>query len=196
MNPLIFVFQMLGQNLYVRPSVENEQIRDILKQLPECLNWPDKDKIIQQVASLPDLDIDELEYQYSVLFEGQGEMPCPPWGSVYLDKDNIVFGESTAAYRVFLRRHGLEIQSEVREPEDQFGLMLLVLGQLLENGYSDAGMMLITEHLMPWGQRYLALLADNSVSVFYAILGKITQELFDLLQEEFEYSVISKPLYF
>ncbi len=196
MNPLVFVFQLLGQNLYVRPSVENEQIRDTLKQLPDLLNWPDNNIISQLIASLPDLDIDELEYQYSVLFEGQGEMPCPPWGSVYLDKDNMVFGESTTDYCVFLRLHGLEIESEVREPEDQFGLMLLVLGQLLETGHSDAGMMLITEHLMPWGDRYLVLLSNNSVSEFYAILGQITQILFDVLQSEFEYSITSKPLYF
>ncbi|MCG9703250.1 molecular chaperone [Vibrio natriegens] len=196
MNPLVFVFQLLGQSLYVRPSVENEHIRDTLKQLPDLLNWPDNNIISQLIASLPDLEIDELEYQYSVLFEGQGEMPCPPWGSVYLDKDNMVFGESTSDYRVFLRLHGLEIESEVREPEDQFGLMLFVLGQLLETGHSDAGMMLITEHLMPWGGRYLGLLSNNSVSEFYAILGQVTQVLFDVLQSEFEYSITSKPLYF
>ncbi len=196
MNPLVIVFQLLGQNLYTRPSVENAQIRNTLKQLPELLNWPDNHTISQLVASLPNLEIDELEYQYSVLFEGQGEMPCPPWGSVYLDKDNMVFGESTRDYRLFLRQHGLEIESEVREPEDQFGLMLFVLGQLLETGHPDAGMTLITEHLMPWGERYLVLLSDNGVSEFYAILGQITLVLFDVLQSEFGYSITSKPLYF
>lgn len=196
MNPLIFVFQLLGQNLYSHPSVENEQIRDTLKQLPELLNWPDQDKIAKQIASLPNLDIEELEYQYSVLFEGQGEMPCPPWGSVYLDKDNIVFGESTNHYRAFLRQHGLEVRGEIREPEDQFGLMLLALSQLLESENSEASMELITEHLMPWGERYLELLANNNVSEYYALLAKITKELFDLLQSEFQYSVTSKPLYF
>ncbi|MGP8305223.1 molecular chaperone TorD family protein [Vibrio sp. YIC-376] len=196
MNPLIFVFQLLGQNLYTCPSVENEQIRDTLKQLPDLLNWPDKDKISQQIASLPELEIDELEYQYSVLFEGQGEMPCPPWGSVYLDKDNIVFGESTTYYRAFLRQHGLEIKGDYREPEDQFGLMLLALSQLLESENSEAGMELITEHLMPWGERYLELLANNNLSEYYALLAKVTKELFDVLQSEFQYSVTSKPLYF
>ncbi|WP_372379632.1 molecular chaperone [Vibrio natriegens] len=196
MNPIIFVFQLLGQNLYSRPNVENEQIRNTLKQLPELLNWPDKDKITQQIDVLPDLDIDELEYQYSVLFEGQGEMPCPPWGSVYLDKDNIVFGESTTNYRAFLCQHGLEIKGEFREPEDQFGLMLLALSHLLDSENSDAAIELITQHLMPWGKRYLELLANNNVSEFYAILGKVTQKLFGLLQSEFGYLVASKPLYF
>ncbi len=133
MNPLIVVFQLLGQNLYSRPSSENRQIRDHLKQLPELLNWPDKDKISALVAALPEVDIDDLEYQFSVLFEGQGSMSCPPWGSVYLDKDNIVFGESTTHYRTFLRQNGLEVKDNLREPEDQFGLMLLALSQLLEN---------------------------------------------------------------
>lgn len=196
MNSLIYVFQLLGQNFYSRPTVENEQVRATLKQLPELLNWPEKDKITQQIDSLPQWDIGELEYQYSVLFEGQGEMPCPPWGSVYLDKENIVFGESTTDYRAFLRRNGIEIKREYREPEDQFGLMLLALSQLLESGNSDAGMTLITEHLMPWGERYLELLSNNNVSEYYASLAKVTKELFDLLQREFDYSVTTKALYF
>lgn len=196
MNPLIVVFQLLGQNLYMRPSSENEQIRESLNQLPELLNWPDKEKIEQLVQGLPTVDIDELEYQFSVLFEGQGEMPCPPWGSVYLDKHNIVFGDSTAEYRGFLRKNGLEIKTELKEPEDQFGLMLLALGQLLENGNAEAGMTLITYHLMPWGERYLELLKSNDVSEHYAIVAKITQELFDLLQSEFDYTIQSQSLYF
>ncbi|PNH81426.1 TorD/DmsD family molecular chaperone [Vibrio diazotrophicus] len=195
MNPLIVVFQLLGQNLYCRPSNENKQIRDNLTQLPELLNWPDENKIANLVQALPALDIEELEYQFSVLFEGQGQMPCPPWGSVYLDKDNIVFGETTAQYRNFLRQNGLEIISESKEPEDQFGLMLLALSQLLEKGEAQAGMELITEHLMPWGTRYLELLAKNEVSQYYAIIAQITQDLFDSLQHEFEYKAAEKTLY-
>ncbi len=196
MNPLIVVFQLLGQNLYTRPSGENEQIRDSLMQLPELLNWPDKEKIDSLVKALPVINIEELEYQFSVLFEGQGDMPCPPWGSVYMDQHNIVFGESTAEYRAFLRQNGLEIKTELKEPEDQFGLMMLALAQLLEKGNSEAGMVLITDHLMPWGERYLELLATNSVSLFYALIAKVTKELFALLQSEFEYKVKLQPLYF
>ncbi|MFV0448194.1 MAG: molecular chaperone [Vibrio sp.] len=195
MNPLIVVFQLLGQNFYSHPSAENQPMRDNLKHLPELLNWSDKGKIGDLVSRLPELQLDELEYQFSVLFEGQGEMPCPPWGSVYLDKDNIVFGESTAHYRAFLRQNGLEIHSAMKEPEDQFGLMLLALSQLLEKGDAGAGMVLITEHLMPWGARYLELLASNEVSQYYAILAQITQELFASLQSEFEYQVAAKTLY-
>lgn len=195
MNPLIVVFQLLGQNLYCRPSNENKQIRDNLTQLPELLNWPDENKIANLVQALPALDVEDLEYQFSVLFEGQGQMPCPPWGSVYLDKDNIVFGETTAEYRNFLRQNSLEIKSESKEPEDQFGLMLLALSQLLEKGEAQAGMELITEHLMPWGTRYLELLAKNEVSQYYAIIAQITQDLFDSLQHEFEYKAAEKTLY-
>lgn len=195
MNPLIVVFQLLGQNLYCRPSNENKQIRDNLTQLPDLLNWPDENKIANLVQALPALDVEDLEYQFSVLFEGQGQMPCPPWGSVYLDKDNIVFGKTTAEYRNFLRQNGLEIKSESKEPEDQFGLMLLALSQLLEKGEAQAGMELITEHLMPWGTRYLELLVKNEVSQYYAIIAQITQDLFDSLQHEFEYKAAEKTLY-
>ncbi len=196
MNPLIVVFQLIGQNLYLRPTAENQQIRDSLQQLPELLNWPDKDKIAQQINQLPHVSLDELDYQFSVLFEGQGHMTCPPWGSVYLDKNNIVFGDSTTLYRAFLRQNGLEMKSDYREPEDQFGLMLLALSQLLESDNSEAAMALITDHLLPWGNRYLELLSNNDVSKHYSILASITQELFKTLQQEFQYTVEEKSLYF
>lgn len=195
MHPLIFVFQLLGQNLYACPSADNQAIRDTLKQLPDMLDWPDKERIRHLTQALPDHPLEELEYQYSVLFEGQGEMPCPPWGSVYLDKDNMVFAESTTAYRAFLRQHDLSLTTEYREPEDQFGLMLLALSLLLEKGNNDAALELITQHLMPWGGRYLALLASNHVSEFYAMIAKVTQALFDLLHSEFQYSVAQKAIY-
>jgi len=196
MNTLILAFQLLGQNLYSRPTAENKPIRDHLEQLPELLDWSDSDKIAKKIEALPRQSLDELDYQFSVLFEGQGNMTCPPWGSVYLDRNNIVFGESTMEYREFLRQNGIEIKPEYREPEDQFGLMLLALSQLLESDKSEAGITLITDHLLPWGNRYLELLANNDVSPFYAIVAELTKELFDVLQSEFQYSVLTKPLYF
>jgi TorA maturation chaperone TorD len=54
-------------------------------------------------------DDNELTWQFSVLFEGQGEMPVPPWGSVWLERDNLLMGDTTAEYQAFLQSQGMTL---------------------------------------------------------------------------------------
>ena len=52
--------------------------------------------------------------------------PAPPWGSVYTDKDMVVFGASTMQLRDWMRRNGIAIEKgESDEPEDHIGTMLV-----------------------------------------------------------------------
>lgn len=196
MNTLNIVLTVLGRNFYERPSRRNPEIRESIELLPDMLNWPDRTKIEGYIQGLSEINLDELEYQYSVLFEGQGHMTSPPWGSVYLDPNNIVFGPSTHDYRLFMEENGLSIDLGHKEPEDQFGLMLLALSKLLERSKDEASLKLLTEHMLPWAYRYLELLESNELSSFYAQLAKITKELLILLQNEFELEVVRRKLHF
>ncbi len=54
-------------------------------------------------------------------------MPAPPWGSVYQIKTASKFGASTVEYRQFLELNQIELDTGLREPEDQFGLMLFAM---------------------------------------------------------------------
>lgn len=196
MNTLNIVLTVLGRNFYERPSRRNPEVRKSIELFPDMLDWPDRTKIEGYIQDLSETNLEELEYQYSVLFEGQGHMTSPPWGSVYLDPNNIVFGSSTHDYRLFMEENGLPIDLGRKEPEDQFGLMLLGLSQLLEKNKDEAALILLTDHMLPWAYRYLDLLASNEVSVFYAQLAKVTNELFTLLQAEFELSVVELELHY
>lgn len=116
-------------------------------------------------------------------------MPAPPWGSVYLDKENILMGASTLQYREFLSTLGLASQSAIHEPEDQFGLMLLAWVHLIEQPPSaqqqptDAAIVLLTEHLLPWAYRYLELIKNARVEYqVYPLLAEITECYLKTLQ--------------
>ena len=76
-------------------------------------------------------------------------MPVPPRGSVYLEKDNLLMGETTADYRAFLQSQGMVFTDREREPEDQFGLMLLACSDLLAQGDNVAANRLLEAHLLP-----------------------------------------------
>ena len=122
-----------------------------------------------------------LAEDFQQLFEGCEVMPAPPWGSVYLDKEQVIFGESTVAFRHFLTAQDMALDTGMREPEDQLGLMLMVLGMLLEAERNDRAKILLAEHLMPWfdhfHQRFHAATTVNA----YRMLSETTAALLQAL---------------
>lgn len=174
MQNLAFVPRFLGALFYYSPA--SATVRNLLDAFPpgdweDLYAWPDPQAVrsLCADAGVPD------EYAFSVLFEGQGQMDAPPWGSVYLDKDNLLMGESAVSYRQFLQENGLSLLSDVNEPEDQFGLMLLAMSALLEEEKIAAAHTLLERHLLPWAYRYLERLKANGVSRFYARLAALTE---------------------
>ncbi len=124
-------------------------------------------------------------------------MPAPPWGSVYLDRENSLSGESTLAYREFLAKQNIVMSSEQREPEDQFGLMLLALVYILEQGHKPAARILLEQHLLPWAYRYLELVQTTKLeNDFYAILATIAIDYLKTLQTELKLIPAKLELFF
>ncbi|PFG45804.1 TorA maturation chaperone TorD [Vibrio sp. ES.051] len=150
----------------------------------------------ETLIALSALDAEQLEHDFSVLFEGMGFMPIPPWGSVYLDKEQVLFGASNTQYRLFLQQHGIALDSEQREPEDQFGLMLLAYAYLLEQGNANAAAHeLIGQHLMPWGKTYLEQLSDKAPNLFYQLLAKDVLGWLNFLLQKQSIHVSQKKIY-
>ncbi|MCO6549741.1 MAG: molecular chaperone [Gilliamella sp.] len=150
-------------------------IDDLVKWLNPCI-------ISEQCNILANhIDDSELNYQFSLLFEGQGTMPAPPWGSFYLDKEHLLLGESQECYRQFLQQHGLILNTGMNEPEDQFGLMLMAYAMLLENNNYTAAKQLINEHLLIWSSTYLKRLKQNEISPFYRALAMIADQYLQML---------------
>lgn len=180
--------RILGACFYYPPqSVTVQRLWPLLPQMADIFPWSNPAKIADYCQRLPAISPEQLEYDFSVLFEGQGEMPAPPWGSVYLDKENILMGASTLQYREFLSTLGLVNQSTIHEPEDQFGLMLLAWVCLIEQQQptDEAAIALLTEHLLPWAYRYLELVKNAQVEYpFYPLLAEITECYLKTLQAE------------
>ncbi|GHK51847.1 hypothetical protein KPZU09_15830 [Klebsiella pneumoniae] len=67
------------------------------------------------------------------LFIGPWALPAPPRGSVWLDKESVLFGDSTLALRQWMRENGIALEADGNEPEDHFGTVLLG-GMVVRNG--------------------------------------------------------------
>lgn len=128
-------------------------------------------------------DHDDVVWEYRRLFVGPGHLPAPPWGSVYTDRECVVFGESTLALRAWMRAVGVERLADERTPEDHIGLMLALLSFLaaerpeLVDDY-------LRDHLLTWAPHYLETLEEAAEQPFYAGLARLTRLTLAGLQRE------------
>lgn len=197
MSSLAVLPRILGALFYYSPGrPEVKALFDSLPTLPDLYPWRDPAQIARLCADWPLPDDDELAWQFSVLFEGQGDMPVPPWGSVWLERDNLLMGDTTAEYRGFLQSQGMAFDARQSEPEDQFGLMLLASSALLEAGKDAAVDQLFEMYLLPWGYRYLERLQDCPVSPFYARLAAVTARYLQDMEQQRALQPVVKRLYF
>ncbi|WP_081301556.1 TorD/DmsD family molecular chaperone [Gilliamella sp. Fer1-1] len=179
----ITLAKLLGMFLYYPPNSKvTASLTPALLHINHLAPWKDSILIYEQCHILVNqIDNPDLNYQFSLLFEGQGTMPVPPWGSFYLDKENLLLGKSLESYRQFLQQHGVKLNTGINEPEDQFGLMLMAYAMLLENNHHVTAKQLIDEHLLSWSSTYLKKLQKSQISPFYQALAVIAEQYLHML---------------
>ncbi|SMB80215.1 chaperone TorD involved in molybdoenzyme TorA maturation [Pasteurella testudinis DSM 23072] len=136
----------------------------------------------------------QLSEDFQALFIGPNALPAPPWGSVYLDKEAVIFGSSLLELRDFMQRHGISLSLAQNEPEDHFGLMLMMAAWLAENQPQQLGEFL-QQHLLPWSGRFLELLTAEQHRTFYCGLGLLSQALLADWQQRLRLDVPKVRLY-
>ncbi|MGP3592004.1 Tat proofreading chaperone DmsD [Vagococcus sp. WN89Y] len=141
-------------------------------------------------------DSDEsLEEAWQRLFIGPWALPAPPWGSVWLDKESVLFGESTLALRQWMREHNIVFDTRQNEPEDHFGALLLMVAWLTEQGNLAARDALLAWHLLPWSARFLEVFTGNAQHPFWRSLGQLAQLTLSEWQSQLLMPVAQKPLF-
>lgn len=116
-----------------------------------------------------------LADEYRRLFVGPAAKVAPPWGSVYTDKDMVVFGASTLALKSWLRCHGITVaKGESDEPEDHIGTMLSLMGWLAQNK-PEAFCEFLQAHLLTWAGHFLGIVESESDHPFYCGLASLTR---------------------
>lgn len=190
MTDISLLAKVLGGFFFYSPEHSNNQC--IIKHLE---NKP-LEMFDTLIHSLKQTSAEELNADFLLLLEGGGDMPAAPWGSVYLDKEKVVFGSSALEYRAFLLQQGLSLNSGLREPEDHFGLILLTLSLLIEKQTNPLIIKeLLSFHLLPWSHHFLSLMQQHSQTEFYKQLAKFTQQWLDGIEKELNLSVVERRIY-
>ena len=129
---------------------------------------------------------DELLLDYTRLFLGPFGILAKPYGSVYLDGENIVMGESTMRALAFYREGGFEVAEDFPEMPDHVALELefLYLLNFRRGGEIDAGEQarldglkrgFLEEHLGRWIGELADAMRNGAKTRFYRQLADMTE---------------------
>lgn len=174
--------RVLGQLLSAPPG--DEPCRSLLATMADrgwINEWPyGEPSVLQEIADLlaagmADMANETPDDAFQRLFIGPYALQAPPWGSVYLDKENVLFGVSTLALRRWLRANAIEMDNDGHEPEDHIATLMLLCAWLAEQRQDALLDTLLAQQLFPWSGRYLALLAENARHPFYQAVAKLAQ---------------------
>ncbi|HDR2471155.1 TPA: Tat proofreading chaperone DmsD [Enterobacter soli] len=159
-------------------------------------DWPYAHQSLASIAQMFKTPADEpLTEAWQRLFIGPYALPAPPWGSVWLDRESVLFGESTLALRQWMRDNAVAFEKQQNEPEDHIATLLMLAAWLAENGRDAECDQLLAWHILPWSHRFLSVFIDNAGHPFYVALGKLAQLTLADWQSTLLIPVAEKPLY-
>lgn len=138
--------------------------------------------------------MDALIKEYRRLFVGPAHLEASPWGSVYTDRENVMFGATTLELRAWMRKHGIARTTDAHDPDDHVGTLLALAAWLAENR-PELFDELLGEHLCPWVYRYLDLLETAARSGLYRGLAQLTRETLSSVCDERHIEVRKLQLY-
>ncbi|PLR53476.1 Tat proofreading chaperone DmsD [Chimaeribacter arupi] len=189
--------RLCGALLYHPPGApEFETVKPLFMSAAWVRAWPygTDDELSLLAERFAQHAHEPLNDVYQRLFIGPDALAAPPWGSVYLDRDGVVFGDSTLALRHWLAARGITSYHPPQEPEDHIGLLLLMAAWLAEERPADVDAFL-AGHLLPWAPRYLTLLEPAAGHPFYQAAASLTRLTLAGWHKAREIEVPAKTLY-
>lgn len=188
MQALAVSMHLLGSCFTHRP-VEGGSLDALqaIRNMDVVHDWPfGRDEVLVRAASMLDQgqtgDPHQLDLEFQRLFHGTGPRVAPPFGSVYMDHDQVINGWTWMALRDWMRIHGLTTRYEENEPEDQFGRMLVLAGDLA-SFRPDLLAEFLGDHLLCWSGHFLKLFQSDELPVIYRGLAVLAAATLDGVRE-------------
>lgn len=116
---------------------------------------------------------EQATQEYRRLFVGPQKKAAPPWGSVYTDSNEVIFGESTLELRGWMRAHGIAKTVEPGMPEDHIGFLLDCAAWIAQHDPPVLGEFL-EGHVVTWSSHYLEILAAETTHPLYQGLALLS----------------------
>lgn len=139
----------------------------------------------EMLRLLPAYSDEELLVDYSRLFIGPGELFAAPYGSVYVEKERRVMGDSTMDVVAFYNAHGLVMDSDFREVPDHVAVELEFLYYLVFKEIQaldakdtttaaaalESQEIFMDRFLRPWANTFADRMTEGAETGFYKALA-------------------------
>ncbi|WP_176761254.1 TorD/DmsD family molecular chaperone [Desulforhopalus singaporensis] len=158
------------------------QLRDVCPEAAACAE--------KMEAELERETQQRLRVDYAALFVGPFALIAPPYGSVYLEQNRRVMGDSTQMVKRYYQDAGLTV--EMKEPPDhiaiEFEFMYFLLAKEITARAEDlTGKTTCLRQLqsnffnsaMPWIPEFTARLQAGAATDYYRELAKCTSNFYD-----------------
>ena len=161
--------------------------------------WPfvapqDCEPLLRRLRDEANGDLDTLAKEYRHLFVGPNALQAPPYGSVYTDPDQVLFGASTLELRDWLDEVGIGVDNDEVAPEDHIATMLSLMAWIMRTkpavleGY-------LAKHLLTWAPHYLEELEEAAGDGFYGHLAELAALTLSGAREQLGVSVETPRFY-
>ena len=174
-------YRLLAQCYYL----PDEKLIEALEHSKELARWRQGDGENTWTGS----DIDSLKVDYTRLFMGPYRLLAPPYGSIYLEKNRKVMGDSTMDAKQRYQEAGLNLT--LKEAPDHVAIELEFMYYLIYReieaiiNYNESNIDLylkkqkdfLQNHLGKWVSKFTDNISANAETVFYQNVAHITASL-------------------
>jgi len=141
------------------------------------------------LATQPEELLDKLKDEYTYLFIGPNKLPAPPWESVYLTKERVLFQESTLNVRRAYLKYSFLPANYPHEADDHLGLELdfmAILSQKAEEHFEkdqieemkavlEDQKAFLQEHLLLWIDDFANDIQKSKTQHFYPLMADLVR---------------------
>lgn len=152
-------------------------------------------KMLKQFKASADLE--SIRVDYAKLFVGPYNLLAAPYGSVYLDRERQMMGDSTLDVKSRYREAGLDTAKNFKDAPDHISAELEFMYYLIFKeieafadsdtetamGFIQKQKSFLKDHLMAWVPKFATSIVENAENPFYPNLAKATQTF---LQENYQ----------
>lgn len=193
------------KNLAACFHVPNRELATILKGLERRLGVLGSGALSYAVLMRNEFeslnDLGELKIDFARLFVGPYSLLAPPYGSIYLERERKIMGNSTLYLLETYRESGVDLSANFRDAPDHIAAELefmyfLILKEIEAIGNSDIEKTLsflekqrdfLKKHLGAWVFDFADNIEENAETDFYKNLARVTktfnQQNFDDLSD-------------
>lgn len=178
------VFSTLALCYYPPDTAVGDRI-DLLERALAPVGGEFHDLAAKLVQQFNEAELQQLKVDQAKLFVGPFQLLAPPFGSVYLEDEGLLMGDSTMHLKDLYLEADLEMAEDFKNPPDHIAAELEFLGFLLQIEEQaeptekamcqDLRRRFLDEHLGRWFQEFTEKVVQNAETDFYRTLGMLTR---------------------